>query len=99
MGKWWVIMVVLAVAAGAAWYFTGPGSQRGQVCDRLEALCGPTVMPSDACMEELDSSSDRDLETLSACVEPAESCIEVTGCLAGSVARDLAVGAVRGVLR
>ncbi len=93
------IVVALGLAAATAWYFTGPGSQEGQVCAKLETVCGEEVMPAEACREDLEGSSDADLDALQACVEPAESCLEVTGCLVGSAARDLAKGAARGLLR
>lgn len=93
------IVVALGLAAAAAWYFTGPGSQEGKVCARLETICGEAVMPANACRENLEGSSDVDLEALEACVEPAESCLEVTGCLVGSAARDLVKGAARGLLQ
>ena len=56
-------------------------------------------MPAEACREDLEGSSDAELDALQACVEPAESCLEVTGCLVGSAARDLAKGAARGLFR
>jgi hypothetical protein len=93
------IVVALGLAAAGVWYFTGPGSQEGQVCSKLETVCGEAVMPADACREDLEGSSEADLDALQACVEPAESCLEVTGCLVGSAARDLAKGAARGLLR
>ncbi len=99
MGKWVGIVVVVGLAAGAGWWFAGPGSQAGRACTKLQTLCGASMMPADACMEDLDEAPQADLDALQACVDPAESCLEVTGCLAGSAARDLAVGALRGLLR
>ncbi|MCR9160156.1 MAG: hypothetical protein ACE37F_37470 [Nannocystaceae bacterium] len=93
------ILAALGLAAAAAWYVTGPGSQEGQVCSKLEQVCGEAIMPAQACREDLEGSSDADLDALQACVEPAESCLEVTGCLVGSAARDLAKGAARGLLQ
>ena len=98
MGKWLGIVVVLGLAAAAGWWFTGPGSPAGQACAKLETLCGEARLPADACREALEDAPDSELDALEACVQPAESCLEVTGCLAGSAARELAVGALRGVL-
>lgn len=93
-------IVVLGAVAAGAWYLTaGPGSQAGRVCSKLEAICGESMMPADACREDLDDASDAEVDTLERCVEPADSCLEVTGCLVGSAARDLAKGATRGLLR
>lgn len=99
MGKWLGIVVVLGLAAAAGWWFTGPGSRTGQACTKMQTLCGDALMPSDACMDDLEDATQAQLDTLHACVEPAESCLEVTGCLAGAAGRDLAVGALRGLLR
>lgn len=98
MGKWLGIVVVLGTAAAAGWWFTGPGSQAGQACAKLETLCGEATMPAEGCREDLEAASDSELDALDACVQPADSCLEVTGCLAGTAARELAVGALRGVL-
>ncbi len=92
------ILVVVGVTAAGAWYFTGPGSQAGQVCSTLEDLCGEDLMPAAQCREDLAGRPDAELDDIERCVEPADSCLEVTGCLVGSAARDLARGAVRGLL-
>ncbi len=98
MGKWLGVVVVLGLAVAAGWWLTGPGSRAGQTCAKLESLCGEASMPAEACREELEEANVSDLDALEACVQPADSCLEVTGCLAGSAARELAVGALRGVL-
>lgn len=98
MGKWLGIVVVLGLAGVAGWWFTGPGSQAGQACAKLETLCGEATMPAEACREGLADASEARIDALKACVQPANSCLEVTGCLAGSAARELGVGALRGVL-
>jgi hypothetical protein len=100
MRKLMGIVVVLGIAAAAVWAFTvGPASQTGRVCSKLETICGEAVMPAEGCRADLDDATDAELDMLEACVEPADSCLEVTGCLVGSAARDLAKGAARGLLR
>ncbi|MGH1346211.1 MAG: hypothetical protein ACRBN8_31890 [Nannocystales bacterium] len=97
MGKWLGIVVVLGVSTAAAWWFTGPGSQAGQACAKLETLCGEASVPAGACREDLADAPQAELDALDTCIQPANSCLEVSGCLAGSAARELAVGALRGV--
>lgn len=98
MAKWLGIVAVLGLAAGAGYWVTGPGSAESKTCAKLEALCGAAVLPADACEEDLASVTEHDLDGLVACVEPADSCLEVTGCLTGSVAREFAQGAFRGLV-
>lgn len=98
MAKWLGIAVVLGLSVASAWWFTGPGSQAGQACRRMETLCGADVLPADACLDELSDAPQSDVETIAHCAESSESCLEATGCLAGSAARELATGTLRGVL-
>lgn len=98
MAKWLGIAVVLGAAVGAAWWLSGPGSQAGQTCRKMEALCGADVLPADACMDALRDAPQPEVDTLTQCAEASDSCLEATGCLAGSAARELATGALRGVL-
>lgn len=98
MGKWIGIVAVLGFAGAAVYGYSGRGSEADRVCAKLETLCGEATLPSEACTDELAEATPVELDRLEACVVPADSCLEVTGCLAGSAARELAQGALRGVL-
>ncbi len=100
MKKFALISGVLLLAAGAAyWMLWSPSAQRHQVCSQLESLCGADVLPESECAAELETATEAELDELRRCVEPADSCLETVGCVAGSAVRQLATGAARGLLR
>lgn len=73
-----------------------PQAHKRQVCDQLHETCGAAIS-EDECGEVLEGATPSEVEDLANCVEPAESCLEVAGCLAGTGARQLSIGVARGL--
>ena len=88
---------VLATAGVAAYSLQwSPGAKKRQVCDQLHDLCGSGISEDD-CRDALEDAPEPEVEELARCVEPADACLEVAGCLVGTGARQLTVGLVRGL--
>ena len=82
--------VGVAVAAAVA----KPSPAR-RTCQRLADLCGEDIDVA-ACVDDFDGATDAELQDVEACVQPADNCVELTMCLAGSVMRDAVDGFWRG---
>lgn len=78
------------------WVQWSPEAKKRQVCDQLQTVCGSAIS-EDECASGLEDASEREVEELTQCVAPADSCLEVAGCLVGTSARHLTVGVSRGL--
>lgn len=90
----------LALAGGAAaavGTVLAEPSPAKRVCERVRTLCGKDFDVG-ACERDFEGEKAAGLADATACVEPAENCIEVVACLGGAALRDLGDGFVRGLL-
>ncbi len=91
-----LVLVIAGAGLAAYWLQWSPHARAKHTCDRIETLCGSIA---DGCTEDLSQATVEEIAEVERCVEPADSCLETVGCLAGSAARELGEGAIRGLAR
>ena len=87
----------LSLVGAGVYVYTTQASPAAKVCRKVEQTCGEELITAADCRESLEGATEHELAEVERCVEPSGSCIEIVGCLGGSVMRDLGRGFLRGV--